>query len=211
MPISVTCGCGKALRVKDEWAGRTVTCPSCGGTFVAGGANAAISSAQVWAGGRKARGETGKGGLSEKFSISPLYIAMIAFIILVPTVVFLAKIGPLKAQRQWRELEGQADSDVSTVCGRALQVHLQKEGMYNPNDSHYTPGVQAVTFEPNPMMIRLPDSITSGLRKSVGFGFRWISPIGPLRFEWGIPLDAQNTPQIHEDALVFEFTIGNFF
>ena len=54
---------------------------------------------------------------------------------------------------------------------------------------------------------RLPDSIISGLRKSVGFGFRWFSPIGPLRFEWGIPLDAQPG----EDPLVFEFTIGNFF
>lgn len=50
------------------------------------------------------------------------------------------------------------------------------------------------------------ESLTTGLRKSVGFGFRWISPIGPLRFEWGIPLDAQ----IGEDPLVFEFTIGNF-
>ncbi|MGE3459782.1 MAG: BamA/TamA family outer membrane protein, partial [Kofleriaceae bacterium] len=48
--------------------------------------------------------------------------------------------------------------------------------------------------------------------KSVGFGFRWFSPIGPLRFEWGIPLDAQRLPNGQsEDPLVFEFTIGNFF
>jgi outer membrane protein insertion porin family len=52
-----------------------------------------------------------------------------------------------------------------------------------------------------------PDSLTEGIRRSVGFGFRWISPIGPLRFEWGIPLDRQP----NEDSLVFEFTIGNFF
>ena len=26
-----------------------------------------------------------------------------------------------------------------------------------------------------------------GLYYSFGFGFRWFSPIGPLRFEWGIP------------------------
>ncbi|HSK04385.1 MAG TPA: outer membrane protein assembly factor BamA [Kofleriaceae bacterium] len=60
---------------------------------------------------------------------------------------------------------------------------------------------------------RLPDSLISGLRKSVGFGFRWFSPIGPLRFEWGIPLDAQpaTTNRAAEDSLVFEFTIGNFF
>jgi len=50
----------------------------------------------------------------------------------------------------------------------------------------------------------LPD--LGGLRRSVGFGFRWVSPIGPLRFEWGIPLDAQPG----EEPLVFEFTIGNF-
>ena len=46
-----------------------------------------------------------------------------------------------------------------------------------------------------------------GVYHSVGFGFRWFSPIGPLRFEWGLPLDRQPT----EDPLVFEFTIGNFF
>lgn len=45
------------------------------------------------------------------------------------------------------------------------------------------------------------------LRYSVGFGFRWFSPIGPLRFEWGIPLNRQTG----EDPIVFEFTIGNFF
>ena len=52
-----------------------------------------------------------------------------------------------------------------------------------------------------------PASLTEGIRTSVGFGFRWFSPIGPLRFEWGIPLDRQPG----EEALVFEFTIGNFF
>lgn len=47
-----------------------------------------------------------------------------------------------------------------------------------------------------------------GLYYSFGFGFRWFSPIGPLRFEWGIPI------VLHEpdgEPLVFEFTIGNFF
>ena len=50
-------------------------------------------------------------------------------------------------------------------------------------------------------------SLTTGLRKSVGFGVRWFSPIGPLRFEWGIPLDRLQG----ENAIDFEFTIGSFF
>jgi outer membrane protein insertion porin family len=52
-----------------------------------------------------------------------------------------------------------------------------------------------------------PSSIVNGIRTSVGWGFRWQSPIGPLRFEWGLPLDRQSG----EEPLVFEFTIGNFF
>ncbi len=45
------------------------------------------------------------------------------------------------------------------------------------------------------------------LRTAVGFGVRWQSPVGPLRFEWGIPLK----PRADEDPIVFEFTIGNSF
>ncbi len=62
----------------------------------------------------------------------------------------------------------------------------------------------SIKFDP---CFSFPDSVVYGIRKSAGFGFRWFSPIGPLRFEWGIPLDRQ----ANEDPLVFEFTIGNFF
>jgi outer membrane protein insertion porin family len=50
------------------------------------------------------------------------------------------------------------------------------------------------------------DSLTT-LRTSWGFGFRWFSPLGPLRFEWGFPFK----PLPFEEPSVFEFTIGNFF
>lgn len=45
------------------------------------------------------------------------------------------------------------------------------------------------------------------LRMSSGFGIRWFSPLGPLRFEWGFPLNKLS----YEESSVFEFTIGNFF
>jgi outer membrane protein insertion porin family len=51
-----------------------------------------------------------------------------------------------------------------------------------------------------------PDSL-GYLRTSTGFGIRWFSPLGPLRFEWGFPLK----PLPYEESYVFEFTIGNFF
>lgn len=42
----------------------------------------------------------------------------------------------------------------------------------------------------------------------VGIGIRWFSPIGPLRFEWGFPL---NRNSYYQDASVFEFSIGTPF
>ncbi len=51
------------------------------------------------------------------------------------------------------------------------------------------------------------DNFDNTLRTSVGFGFRWFSPIGPLRFEWGFPMRRL----LGEDPLVFEFSIGNAF
>lgn len=41
-------------------------------------------------------------------------------------------------------------------------------------------------------------------RANIGFGFRWFSPIGPLRFEWGFPIDRKSD----EAATNFEFAIG---
>lgn len=46
-----------------------------------------------------------------------------------------------------------------------------------------------------------------GLFWATGFGIRWFSPVGPLRFEWGIPL----TPRPQDQGILFEFTIGNSF
>jgi outer membrane protein insertion porin family len=45
------------------------------------------------------------------------------------------------------------------------------------------------------------------LRTATGAGIRWFSPLGPLRFEWGFPIN--RLP--YEQDNVFEFTIGNFF
>jgi len=57
-------------------------------------------------------------------------------------------------------------------------------------------------------------AVPLSLYKAWGFGFRWFSPIGPLRFEWGIPLNRRRNPVTgaYIDApLDFQFTIGSFF
>jgi outer membrane protein insertion porin family len=45
------------------------------------------------------------------------------------------------------------------------------------------------------------------LRYSVGLGFRWLSPMGPLRLEWGYNLD----PKEGEKQGLWDFSIGGMF
>ena len=45
------------------------------------------------------------------------------------------------------------------------------------------------------------------LRQDYGFGFRWFSPIGVLRFEFGYPLD----PEEGQEGQQFHFDIGQLF
>jgi outer membrane protein insertion porin family len=56
-------------------------------------------------------------------------------------------------------------------------------------------------------------SVPWSLYKSVGIGFRWSSPLGPLRFEWGFPLDRRKDSVGNwiDNSVDFQFTIGNFF
>jgi len=48
------------------------------------------------------------------------------------------------------------------------------------------------------------------LKYSTGFGVRWLSPMGPLRLEWGYKLsDADDISDTNDSR--FEFSIGSFF
>jgi outer membrane protein insertion porin family len=51
------------------------------------------------------------------------------------------------------------------------------------------------------------------LKQNWGFGFRWFSPLGPLRFEWGFPIRPGKilTKNLPEESPMFIFFIGQPF
>jgi outer membrane protein insertion porin family len=60
----------------------------------------------------------------------------------------------------------------------------------------------------DPLVTDNPTKISLGdLRHAWGWGFWWLSPIGPLRFEWGYIIHKKPTDQ----ASQFEFNIGTMF
>jgi len=73
-----------------------------------------------------------------------------------------------------------------------------------------TVGIRGVAFADGGNAFNRQDPFADkleALRFAWGFGIRWFSPIGPLRFEWGFPF----APTEEEASSVFEFSIGNFF
>jgi outer membrane protein insertion porin family len=75
-------------------------------------------------------------------------------------------------------------------------------------------GIRGVVFHDMGNAFAPGENLSLDLLRSIGFGFRWFSPIGPLRFEWGFPLDRRKdrlTGGFEDEPLDFQFTIGNFF
>jgi len=86
------------------------------------------------------------------------------------------------------------------IFADAGNVFAEEENFFYVDDKVREPQVDNPNFDPR--------NLPLGMFWSVGFGFRWFSPIGPLRFEWGIPL----TPRPDDDrGPLFEFSIGNSF
>ena len=67
--------------------------------------------------------------------------------------------------------------------------------------------VGLVFFDAGNVFTKDEDYGFSDIRKSAGAGFRWYSPIGPLRLEYGRNLD----PRAGEKSGNWEFTVGGFF
>ena len=68
-------------------------------------------------------------------------------------------------------------------------------------------GLNALVFYDLGNAVRDSENLTEDLRSSVGFGFRWLSPMGPLRLEWGYNID----PRDDEDQSLWDFSIGSQF
>jgi len=69
-------------------------------------------------------------------------------------------------------------------------------------------GIRTVVFVDSGQAFAETESISlSKLRSNYGFGLRWNSPFGPMRFEWGFPIKKRS----NESFSVFNFTIGQSF
>ena len=99
------------------------------------------------------------------------------------------------------------DSDPTITQSQKLFLGGNKQAIFNTEflfDIFKEAKIKGVLFFDAGGTLPESDWDLNAIRYSAGFGFRWFSPLGPLRFEWGIPLDRKEG----EDPILFDFSIG---
>lgn len=100
------------------------------------------------------------------------------------------------------DCDGEGDPDGLRPFGGKQQIFLQTEFEFPLIQEA---GIKGVLF------FDVGDAndtfVGRNLRSDFGFGFRWFSPIGPLRFEWGFPIARRDD----EESVNFQFAIGSPF
>jgi hypothetical protein len=158
MPISVVCpGCGKALKVPDQLAGKNARCPACKTTFavqkVGGGVGPTVYDPSKSAA-AKAQREKEVG----RVSISWLPIFGIVAIALVCAGIGLFIAGPKKVWNEWEQKGEQANYDVKDVVSRGLKAYMSEVGAYNPRKSTGPEAREVMFFRPT-MVMSMPDAV----------------------------------------------------
>jgi outer membrane protein insertion porin family len=97
------------------------------------------------------------------------------------------------------------DPETGNKIGGTRMFYLQTETIFPLMKSINLNGV--VFFDMGNVWDLKTGFQSSDLRKSIGFGLRWLSPFGPLRIEWGYNI--KRKPD--EDTSNFNFQIGGEF
>jgi outer membrane protein insertion porin family len=99
------------------------------------------------------------------------------------------------------------DSELAVTETQKLRLGGNKQAIFNAEflfDIFKEAKIKGVLFFDAGGTMPESEWDMQAIRYSTGFGFRWFSPLGPLRFEWGIPLDRKPG----EEAILFDFSIG---
>ena len=163
MPISVTCdNCGKALKVKDEWAGKRAKCPQCGNTFTVP-AHSGVAMAvgpQVTrfdpnaAASAKAQRQKEAGSVS--ISWTPIILGILGLAIVIAIGAFI--MGPKKVWNEWEQIGDQANTDVIDVVTRGLRAYASNLGLYNPRKGSGPEAKEVMFYRPT-FVMNMPETV----------------------------------------------------
>lgn len=165
--------CGKSLKIRDEWAGKTLKCPGCGTAFKAGAdggsAPAASRGAIAKAGGSKAAAATAAAGgpkrpVSNKkddtprFAVNSNLLLLLGGVVVVLAVIAIVVFGPIRVKRHWDDNSQQVRDNVNDVIELALRCEGSRTGDYNPRKGK-APTIGDLRFLPEIIRLSIPKEV----------------------------------------------------
>ena len=117
------------------------------------------------------------------------------------------KLVKLKGEFVWHNHE-EEDELFLVVQGRLRMRLRDREIAIGPGEFLIVPrGVEHLPVADEEVHVLLFEPVSTLNTGNVRNERTVDSPVGPLRFEWGIPLNKRT----EDEPILFEFTIGNFF
>jgi hypothetical protein len=140
MSIVVECECGKRFRAKDELAGRNIPCPGCGSVLTIPEPAVRVAPLPPLPSEPKRapspaygyptrRGPSGPQKEAPRFAITKNAVIYTALFVIVPTVIYLVKIGPVHAVSKWKEMAPKVNDDIMQSITEYMIDNLKKSGL----------------------------------------------------------------------------------
>jgi hypothetical protein len=157
MPIPIQCSCGFRGSARDDAAGKSLKCPTCGERIaipVPAGAARTPGAYMNYPASKRPPAE----GKQSKVELSPGMKILIALAIIIPALIIWAKMGPMAAMAKLDALYEPLDSAIHDTVNRSLQDRHKKAGdkMEKPWE---IPQVKNVVIDKPVMPFRMPDHV----------------------------------------------------
>ena len=119
-------------------------------------------------------------------TLSPMVIIMIVLAILIPSALFWAKEGPMKANADWKKISDVAEDNIVGQITRAMDYQIKHMG-FDMTDLKYQPRANSMFFDEPILMFRVPDSIDFQGNSTEGM-FHGVFHPRTWRFEVTVPI-----------------------
>lgn len=132
------------------------------------------------------RDRTGGSSVVPSVTLSPKVIIFIVLLILVPSALYWAKEGPMKANADWKKISDVAEDNIDGQITRAMDYQIKHMG-FDLTGITYLPQAKSMFFDEPLLMFRVPESInfqgnsTEGMFHGVFHPHTW-------RFEVTVPI-----------------------
>jgi hypothetical protein len=130
-------------------------------------------------------------------TVSPKIIVLVVLVILIPSAIYWAKEGPMKAEAEWNEISAKAEDNLVGQITHAIEDHYKSEGV-DTLDVKYPHKATSAFFDQQVMMLSLPESVPFQGNSTEGH-FTGVFHPRTWRFEAEVPIEG-NTHKVEGSA-----------